>query len=122
MKKMCSMLLTKAADAGVSDHSRSGVNTISERCNANAAASVGDVGGAGSRQSFQTLSIFNAAVSPVPINPSPHRGVVKCSAPPPPPPHHHQREAGHLGYNSLYVVSDRILVPVSLSLVSYQNR
>ena len=87
MKKMCSMSLTKATDACVSDHSRSGVNTISERCNANAAASVGGgVGGAGSRQSFQTLSIFNAAVSPVPINPSAHRGVVKCSAPPPPPP------------------------------------
>ena len=87
MKKRCNMSLTKAIDAGVSDHSRSGVNTISERCNANVAASVGDgVGGAGSRQSFQTLSIFNAAVSPVPINPSPHRGVVKCSAPPPPPP------------------------------------
>ena len=70
MKKRCNMSLTKATDAGVSDHSRSGVNTISERCNANVAASVG-VGGAGSRQSFQTLSIFNAAVSPVPINPSP---------------------------------------------------
>ena len=71
MKKMCSMSLTKATDACVSDHSRcSGVDTISERCNANVAASVGG-GGAGSRQSFQTLSIFNAAVSPVPINPSP---------------------------------------------------
>ena len=89
-------LTKKATDAGVSDHSRSGVNTISERCNANVAASVGDVGGAGSRQSFQTLSIFNAAVSPVPINPSPHKGVVKCSAPPPPHNHHHTTTRGRL--------------------------
>ena len=108
---------TRATDADVSGHCAM-VNTISE-----AGGVAGAGAGAGSRQSFQTLSIFNAAVSPVPINPSAHGGVVKCSAPPPatttPPP-----DGGWTSWIQ-FIVSDRSFSLVLRSLfilIFNQNR
>ena len=102
---------TRATDADVSGHCAM-VNTISE-----AGGVAGAGAGAGSRQSFQTLSIFNAAVSPVPINPSAHGGVVKCSAPPPP-------DGGWTSWIQ-FIVSDRSFSLVLRSLfilIFNQNR